>query len=319
MLRKITDWILDRLPKDLRDDILAVKRYHFGTAQKPSTRELIMLVDGKNFHGGLCDRFKGIVSCYLFCLHNQLPFKLDYSYPFDLTEFLQPNEYDWRISAKEKAVNYRDVTYRNLIGEPTAARLTRLRTHKQIQCYANKDWVDYLNNFYPNHQLSWGHLFHQLFMPMPALKSEIEKHIDLIGGNYICAAFRFQHLLGDFPEYDYQPLPPDEQKILIALCKQALLQLQSESHTKILVTSDSNCFLEAVSGLGNIFTFPGKVVHVDCIAGASYETYMKSFVDFYLLAASQHIYSIGTDAMYKTEFPLYAAKLNNIPFERILI
>jgi len=28
---------------------------------------------------------------------------------------------------------------------------------------------------------------------------------------------------------------------------------------------------------------------------------------------------MGTSCMYKTEFPLYAARLNEIPFERILL
>jgi len=63
----------------------------------------------------------------------------------------------------------------------------------------------------------------------------------------------------------------------------------------------------------------GRVVHMDCIDTESDEVYMKSFVDFLMLSKAAKIYSIGTSQMYPTEFPLYAARVNNIPFERILI
>ena len=56
-----------------------------------------------------------------------------------------------------------------------------------------------------------------------------------------------------------------------------------------------------------------------CTADAAYDTYLNSFVDFYMLADSRRIFSLGTDEMYPTQFPMYAAKVNDIPFERILL
>ena len=56
-----------------------------------------------------------------------------------------------------------------------------------------------------------------------------------------------------------------------------------------------------------------------CNAGADYDTYLKSFVDFFMLAGSERVFSLGTSEMYPTEFPMYAAKVNGVPFERVLL
>jgi hypothetical protein len=68
-----------------------------------------------------------------------------------------------------------------------------------------------------------------------------------------------------------------------------------------------------------VHTIGGTRVHIGCTADADHNTYMNSFVDFYMLANSKKIFSLGTKEMYPTEFPLYAAKVNEIPFERILL
>lgn len=49
------------------------------------------------------------------------------------------------------------------------------------------------------------------------------------------------------------------------------------------------------------------------------EAYLKSFLDFYLLSEAQKIYRIGTSYMYPSEFPIYAAKIHEIPFASITI
>jgi hypothetical protein len=38
-----------------------------------------------------------------------------------------------------------------------------------------------------------------------------------------------------------------------------------------------------------------------------------------MLSESTHVYYIGTSEMYPSEFPMYAARINDVPFERILI
>ncbi len=50
----------------------------------------IAMVDGEAYHGGLCDRFKGIISLYAYCKCSGLPFRIRYTYPFRLEDYLAP-------------------------------------------------------------------------------------------------------------------------------------------------------------------------------------------------------------------------------------
>ena len=38
-----------------------------------------------------------------------------------------------------------------------------------------------------------------------------------------------------------------------------------------------------------------------------------------MLSGSSKVYSLYTEEMYKSEFPMYAAKVEDIPFERIAL
>ena len=68
-----------------------------------------------------------------------------------------------------------------------------------------------------------------------------------------------------------------------------------------------------------IYINTGSAAHVDTQSNAPLEQYSKSFVDFYLLSDAEKIYSVGTKEMYDSDFPRYAAKLNERPFERIVL
>lgn len=59
---------------------------------KPQTKEplYIAMVDGEAYHGGMCDRFKGIITLYAYCKYQNLPFRIRYTYPFRLEDYLSP-------------------------------------------------------------------------------------------------------------------------------------------------------------------------------------------------------------------------------------
>lgn len=97
------------------------------------------MVDGETFHGGLCDRFKGIISLYAYCKYRGLPFRIRYTYPFRLEDYLAPAAYDWTLREGEYTDNplYSRILY--MRGEHLAARLLTLNTRKQIHFYTNRD------------------------------------------------------------------------------------------------------------------------------------------------------------------------------------
>ena len=296
-------------------------KYHRLSLHRPDTNPmLVSMVDGRRLGKGLTDRFKGIVSVYALSKATNVPYRCVYTHPFDLTDFLVPNEYDWLPRPGELNDTVRGVRFKLLRKQHTIKRLlTVFPLKRQIRVYANLDYLDEINNRY-RQQYEWGQLFNELFKPTPLLEDRLQMHLEhLRHAGFIACVFRFQALLGDFKEYRFKPLPEAEQQQLIEKNRSALQQLSERSAVPVLVTSDSTKFMEAVKDLSKVYTIPGKVVHIDNVADVENEVYMKSFVDFFMLSRAQKIYSLGTRRMYKTDFPKYAAKIHNIPFERILI
>ena len=146
-----------------------------------------------------------------------------------------------------------------------------------------------------------------------------------LGENYYAAVFRFQNLLGDFQEYHYKSMEDqDEKEQLIGKCLQALKTLQAaHGNQALLVTSDSVTFLKRAVQLEGVHIISGTLVHIDgqknSVLENSYEVYLKSFLDFYALSGARKIYRVGTSYMYPSEFPVYAAKIHNVPFESMII
>lgn len=307
---------------------IALKSNELG---KPVSRQPlhVAMVDGESFHGGMCDRFKGIIFLYAYCKYRRLPFRIRYTYPFKLEDYLSPAVYDWTLHEREYTDNplYSRILY--MRGEHTAARLLKLNARKQIHFYSNRDCLPQINAAYAGKEgqkaFNWGELYRELFKPGPVLAERIQSIKQDLGGDYYAAVFRFQNLLGDFHEYHFKSIHDSaEAEKLIRKCLDALLKLQAEHGDKaLLVTSDSVTFLKRASQLDGVYIIPGNLIHIDGqkrhIPKDTYEIYLKSFLDFYVLSEAQKIYRIGTSYMYPSEFPVYAAKVHDIPFESVVI
>lgn len=288
----------------------------------------IAMVDGETFHGGLCDRFKGIISLYAYCKYRGLPFRIRYTYPFRLEDYLAPAAYDWTLRQGEYTDNplYSRILY--MRGEHLAARLLTLNTRKQIHFYTNRDLLAPLGAAYAGgtqKPAGWGELYRELFRPAPVLEERLRLMKEETGSDYYAAVFRFQNLLGDFHEYRYRALAdPAESERLIRKCLDAISRLKaSHGDTPLLVTSDSVTFLKRAARLEGVHIIPGTLTHIDGNKRQAienpFEVYLKSFTDFYMLTGARKIYRVGTPQMYPSEFPVYAAKVNGIPFESVAI
>ena len=290
----------------------------------------VAMIDGEAFHGGMCDRFKGIISLYAYCKYLGKPFRIKYTYPFKLEDYLQPAAYDWRLKQGEYTDNplYSRVLY--MRGEHLATRLLSLKTKGQVHFYSNRDLLAHINETYAGpHRggqlFDWGELYCELFKPGPMLQERIDATKAGIGGDYYAAVFRFQNLLGDFPEYHYKPLNDKEkEEQLIQKCLDAVRELMAKhGGMPLLVTADSMTFLKRVSQIDGVHIIPGTLTHIDGnkhhTPGNQNEAYLKSFLDFYMLSEAQKVYRIGTPKMWHSAFPVFAAKIHNVPFESITI
>lgn len=292
------------------------RRKWFTNEKTPNTfKGMISCVDGKTWHGGMCDRFKGIISTYSYCKINGIPFRIKYDFPFNLCDYLLPNTYDWLLKDGE----YSDSTYNSeilyLIGEVEETIKGRYRRPKcrQIHVYANRNYLEAIGS-----EDKWGTLFKELFKPGPRLTQALQ---ELNYGKYIACVFRFQNLIGDFHEYDFQPLDKYARELLLSKCEHAVrCMIESNPGKNILVTSDSSTFLSRVKDLEQVIINPGEVIHIDSEGNDNkHDAYLKSFIDFFTIGGAEKVYGMGTEEMYHSEFPLYAAKINDVPFERIII
>lgn len=278
---------------------------------------VISLFDRKVNPGGLSDRLLGIVSVYDACKSSNRSYKIYHIVPFNLSDFLVPNKYDWGIIEKE--INY-DISskilfirslipYRNQKRQKRLIHLINKYRESQLHVYSN------LDSFTPG---TFSSLFNELFKPSVLLQTQINQHLSAIGCKYVSATFRFQQLLGDFKEGNFDILSPEDRLQLIERCLESIKELiNTNKGSKILVTSDSTTFLKVACEIPNVYVIPGTIVHMAFINDAAKESYLKSFVDLYMIAHADKVYSIKIGKMYDSGFPKIASKIFDKPFELI--
>lgn len=297
-------------------------------------KEIVVMIDGTQVHGGLTDRFRHIMSIYSYCKENNIKFHLYYEYPCNIQLLLCPNKYDWRIQKNDISYNYFD--YKELYlyvevakGEKDSASTTINNNNKKHLYILDKelsktDKTQY--HIYGNTYFAKGkyrELFYELFIPTEYLKDRIELYRKKLYEPYESISLRFQQLLCDLKEgYNnkYKILPPLEREELINKCIEKIKRLYDEGYfstTKVLITSDSSTFIERVSILPFVYTIPGKMEHMDFTQNNDLEMNSKAFVDLFLLSEAQKLTLLKTGEMYRSGFPEFAAELGGKPINYI--
>lgn len=283
-------------------------------ATHASKKTIVFMVDGRATHGGLADRFKGIVSAYGCAKSFNADFKIHFVYPFNLHDYLIPNTVNWLIAEKEIIYNIpfsSPITVNDHRFSPMFHKLYVRRCLKgvcQLHFYGN-------SSYYYDH---FSSLFSELFKPSGRLQKDIDYHLQQIGGHYVSITFRFQQLLGDFKERNYPTLRDDERGQLINdSLNQVKILHDLYPDKKVLVTSDSVSFLTEARRFDYVYVIEGNVVHMDWTGGESYMTYEKSFLDFFLLAQADVLHLAYDKRMYHSGFAKLASKVYNRPYKEI--
>lgn len=294
---------------------------------------IYMVLQETTFSGGLADRLRAITSIYAECKRQALPFRIVFE-PLHLQDYLQPNTYDWRIEEQDiiwdtkRCYPCTILTYHHNLKSRLQRFVQRTLLHhfmgkraEQIHIYSNM----------ATEETRYGELFKELFVPTGELQEQIDFHLHRIGGagNYVSMTFRFRQLLGDFKEGG-EILDANERTDYTRRCITCVEQMHRKIPGKrILVTSDSTTFLAALHAHvygehadmgatdGWLYLIPGKVVHIGFTFDANRKTYMKSFIDYYMLSYASTIYLIRDKRMYHSGFPYRAALLNGADYEEI--
>lgn len=296
-------------------------------ANEQYLKGILFMVDGRLLHGGLADRFFGIITSFALSKVHKVPFRLHFTTPYSISTFFQPNKYNWELQEGELSFCNKQTKEIVRLGDDSNwTRNLKIDRNKQIHLYANyvdTDWVTQINeNFGTDY--SFSGLFTELFKPSVKLQHCLDTHLNVLGKDYISICFRFRNLLGDFYEAHANTLDNKDREQLILSCLHEVKRIIElyPYPTKCMVTSDSLSFLKRVKTLDRVYICEAKRVHVDFSENSNDEAHIQSFIDLFLLALSSHIYNIcvpvgeGINGMV-TGFPVFASQLYNKPFTRI--
>ena len=305
----------------MNDNFKKAKKYYsfFNFTLKKPKKMIVFLCDGKYSHGGFADRLKGIISLFAFALVKNVPFKIVYNFPFQLNDYLLENQYDWLPKKEKISSNFFQTKYFCLIDKCSADDLLTIKKiRKQTHFHANMDYLEQINSVFGTN-FDFATLFHILFNPTKELSDLLMFHKTQMGQQYISAHFRFIGLLGDFKDNRNNELAENEKETLI---KRNLLVIndlaQKFPNQKIFVAADSEIFIKQAKTIDNVYVLDGNILHIDKTKGEK-SAYLRVFLDFFLISESTKVFSICSSEMYASQFPIYAAKINNVEFEKIII
>lgn len=297
-----------------------LKKYYSPDAPKRAARQglVISMADGRCHHGGLCDRLRTYTATYRYCMANGLPYAIYFRVPFRLEDYLEPNSYDWRVNDDEVSFNSEEtnVLYTDTSGD---AGERELRFREKVYCKFLSDKKYCQHHFYSSFSDfgdEFGPTFRELFRPNERIQELIDRETTKIGGDYVSVATRFLELLGDFREPKAKHRLSDyERKELIAACLSKIedIHRQYPDH-KILVTSDSQRFVEEASRLPYVHMIEGHITHVDTTDS---EDHTKTFLDFFMISKAEKVFQLQLGPMYGGFFSKSAAMAGARPFERI--
>lgn len=81
-----------------------------------------------------------------------------------------------------------------------------------------------------------------------------------------------------------------------------------------MVTSDSQKFIDSVSNIPYVYIIPGEIGHIGHMGG---DIFMKTYLDFYMIADAKKVYLGVGNKMYKSNFSYFVAQTRERAIELI--
>lgn len=311
---------IKKLSKYLKYTIVFTKRLKYATFKASPNKRIVVCFDGSFSHGGLVDRFKGIVSYYHLSKMLGYDFHIDFNHPFILTRYLKPNKIRWDLWEKIRWNPFQTkiiISYNDFHINPKDSILSsKART---FYVYSNIDYLQIMEPALSQEEVSklWADNFHELFDVAPELKILLDRYNKV---PFIAIHTRFTTLLGDFNDTTKEILSISNQQKLIESVIDKVKKELPYKENEVIVFSDSNIFVEAIATAMQFTTIEGKPIHMDFSSSkkTSESEHLKTFLDFMLLSCATYVYFIKIGPMYASDFSKYASMVGYKPFKRIL-
>lgn len=285
-------------------------RLRFAELQKP--RMFYFIIDPMYKHPGLADRLKAILGCYYIAQRNGLQFKLIFSHPYELSQYMAPASVDWHAEESELEYTIRGTRFfcYSALRKGTECKLNKTKQY-HCRCYKGDD-LFYVNG--QEYQKNFGLLFQQLFVPSQSILAKLDQ-LGLEHRGYVSVHARFVNSLGVFEDPKYPTLPVDEQERLIERCHKAIRDICRANELPVLVFSDSKCFLDTLTSLPVRVLSEGTIGHLS--HSRSESSVFRTFLDFWAISRSACTYRLLSPAMYATNFSLYASFAGSTPVKDV--
>ena len=298
-----------------------ILKYYLHKETHQNRADYVYMADGKMVHGGMFDRLKGAISIYALSKVHGKKYGIYFTEPFPLEKYLEPNNYDWRVNKEDLTFSFPQTRPIIAFSEKIKPKRLLRERNGQTHYYYGSNILDFINQWYGT-EYKWTTLFNELFRPSPYLEVQISRLKKDVDGNYIAVHLRFLNMLGDKVEIlSYPELKEEEKQSLIADCLAKIRELYSNNKGKLLfVSSDSETFMVTVKKeIPEVKVVSGSSKHIDNSGKLSEEDCLKLFLDIYMLAGAERVYSIIGKGLYSSAFPEYSAKIGGKPFERIIL
>lgn len=168
-----------------------------------------------------------------------------------------------------------------------------------LQCNNIKNW-----------ETIWASCYNALFKPSIQLQNILNNQ-KFPPKSYIAVHFRFINILENFEAADTNKISQNDKNNLIQKCINKLYEIQASTTKPIIVFSDSTTFLQIVRQ-NNFNTLEGEIEHISFSKDKA--SYLKTFLDFYMIGLADVIYRVTSNELYETAFSMYAAIANRRPF-----
>jgi hypothetical protein len=253
-------------------------------------------------HPGLADRLKAIIYCYYIAKQSGYDFKIVYTHPFQLTDYICENRIKWAASENDLEYAIADTRFFIYTARRTGTDY-KLPPNRQYHCYCYKgDDLFYQTGHH--YGMYFGELYNELFKPSCLLQNAIDS-TNIPPKTYVSVHIRFVNALGMTERAKYPTLSAQRQETLIEQCHSALVKIADQNELPVYVFSDSERFLDTLTNLPVHIIDRKRIGHVSHTTDK--EAILKTFLDWYLIANSSKVYRLLSDDLYQTNFSLYAA------------
>ena len=286
--------------------------YSWKLDRKIEGHTVYFIIDPNISHPGLIDRLKAIVGTYYVAKQNGFDFKIIFTHPFLLNDYLDCTGQHWVASFDDLSYSLKNTRLLAYNGGGKVPKLNKNVKQYHVYCYIGYDILH--ENRIENGEQIWRELFETLFEPSPIVKQALQSYQNLQSEGYVAVHLRFVNALEQFEENQFNFLSLEQQEQLIQRCLAAIREIINRYPARrIVVFSDSTLFLNRVRKTLPVIVLDGEIGHVSF--AATKDVVLKAFVDFHMMSKAEVIIRILGAEMYVSAFSYYAAVLGKI--ERI--